>query len=106
MVEAAIALIAGRQHGYITRAQLLALGLGRHAIAHGVEIGRLIPVYAGVYARWGMSGGPRPRRRAEPQSEPSGHQAARALSCTIRRRPRRSRTTSWSSPCDTDCRSR
>lgn len=50
MVEAAIALIAGRQHGYITRAQLLAVGLGRHAIAYRVEIRRLIQVYAGVYA--------------------------------------------------------
>ncbi|HET6864369.1 MAG TPA: type IV toxin-antitoxin system AbiEi family antitoxin domain-containing protein [Solirubrobacteraceae bacterium] len=50
MVEAAIALIAGRQHGYITRAQLLALGMGRHAITYRVEIGRLIAVYTGVYA--------------------------------------------------------
>jgi putative AbiEi antitoxin of type IV toxin-antitoxin system/uncharacterized protein DUF559 len=49
-VEAAIALIAGRQHGYITRAQLLALGMGRHAITYRMQIGRLIPVYAGVYA--------------------------------------------------------
>ena len=50
MVEAAIAVIAGRQHGYITRAQLLAIGLGIGAIKYRVEIGRLIPVYAGVYA--------------------------------------------------------
>jgi hypothetical protein len=50
MVEAAIALIAGRQHGYITRAQLLAVGLGMGAIKYRVETGRLIPVYAGVYA--------------------------------------------------------
>src|SRR5690349_7590090 len=50
MVEAAIALIAGRQHGYITRAQLLAIGLGVGAIKYRVELGRLIPVYAGVYA--------------------------------------------------------
>jgi hypothetical protein len=50
MVEAAIALIAGRQHGYITRAQLLAVGLKVGAIKYRVEIGRLIPVYAGVYA--------------------------------------------------------
>lgn len=50
MVEAAIALIAGRQHGYITRAQLLALGMGRHATTYRMQIGRLIPVYAGVYA--------------------------------------------------------
>ncbi len=49
-VETAIAAMAGRQHGYITRTQLLAIGLGRAAIDYRVEIGRLIPVYAGVYA--------------------------------------------------------
>ncbi len=49
-VETAIAALAGRQHGYITRTQLLALGLGRAAIDYRVEIARLIPVYAGVYA--------------------------------------------------------
>jgi hypothetical protein len=50
MVEAAIGLIAGRQHGYITRAQLLAVGLGMGAIKYRVKTGWLIPVYAGVYA--------------------------------------------------------
>ncbi len=48
--ETAIALIAGRQFGYITRPQLLAIGLGRRAIQHRVATGRLIPVHAGVYA--------------------------------------------------------
>jgi hypothetical protein len=42
--------VAGRQHGYITRAQLRAIGLGVGAIKYRVEVGRLIPVYAGVYA--------------------------------------------------------
>jgi hypothetical protein len=50
MNEAAIAQIAGRQHGYITRAQLLRIGLGAGAIKRRVESGRLIRVYAGVYA--------------------------------------------------------
>jgi Transcriptional regulator, AbiEi antitoxin/Protein of unknown function (DUF559) len=49
-LDKAIALIAGRQFGYITRTQLLAIGLGPHAIKYRVKVGRLIPVYAGVYA--------------------------------------------------------
>jgi hypothetical protein len=49
-VEAAIAALAARQHGHITRAQLIALGLGPGAVKHRVRLGRLIRVYAGVYA--------------------------------------------------------
>lgn len=45
-----IAVLAGKQHGYVTRAQLLALGMGAYAINYRIRIGRLIPVYAGVYA--------------------------------------------------------
>jgi Transcriptional regulator, AbiEi antitoxin/Protein of unknown function (DUF559) len=45
-----IAAVAGKQFGYITRTQLLSLGVGPGAIKYRVEIGRLIPVYAGVYA--------------------------------------------------------
>jgi Transcriptional regulator, AbiEi antitoxin len=41
---------AERQHGIVARAQLRELGLGRRAIGHRVEIGRLHPVYRGVYA--------------------------------------------------------
>lgn len=48
--DRAIALVAGRQHGYITRAQLLAIGLTPSAIKYRVAVGRLIPVRAGVYA--------------------------------------------------------
>lgn len=53
MVDAfdkAIALVAGPQHGYITRAQLLAIGVSPAAIKYRVAVGRLIPVHAGVYA--------------------------------------------------------
>jgi hypothetical protein len=49
-VERAIAAVAARQHGYVTRAQLLAVGLGRRAVQYWMSTGRLIPVYAGVYA--------------------------------------------------------
>jgi hypothetical protein len=45
-----IAALAKRQHGYVTRPQLLKLGLGAEAIRYRIRIGRLIPVYAGVYA--------------------------------------------------------
>jgi Protein of unknown function (DUF559)/Transcriptional regulator, AbiEi antitoxin len=48
--DRAIAVLAGRQHGYITRAQLLAIGLQPHTIKRRVAVGRLIPVHAGVYA--------------------------------------------------------
>ncbi len=46
----AIAALARKQHGYVTRHQLLALGVGRRAIEYWVGVGLLIPVYAGVYA--------------------------------------------------------
>jgi very-short-patch-repair endonuclease len=45
-----IAVLAAKQHGYVTRAQLLALGMGADAINYRIRIGRLIPVHAGVYA--------------------------------------------------------
>jgi very-short-patch-repair endonuclease len=45
-----IAALAKRQRGYVKRQQLMKLGLGAEAIRYRVKIGRLIPVYAGVYA--------------------------------------------------------
>jgi very-short-patch-repair endonuclease/predicted transcriptional regulator of viral defense system len=45
-----IAEIAARQHGVIALRQLLALGFGRGAIRHQVALGRLHPIYRGVFA--------------------------------------------------------
>jgi hypothetical protein len=50
VVDKVIATIARRQGGYITRAQLLRLGLTAEQIKYRIRIGRLIPVYRGVYA--------------------------------------------------------
>jgi Transcriptional regulator, AbiEi antitoxin len=49
-VDAAIAALAVRQHGVVARRQLVALGLGRRAIGHRLEQGRLHRVHRGVYA--------------------------------------------------------
>jgi very-short-patch-repair endonuclease len=45
-----IALLAARQHGVVSTAQLRAAGLGRGAIASGVRRGWLHPYLHGVYA--------------------------------------------------------
>ena len=49
-VDAALAALAGRQHGVVSRAQLAELGIGRGAIARRLEAGRLHPLHRGVYA--------------------------------------------------------
>ena len=46
-IDVAIAGLAERQHGVVARRQLLELGLGREAIAHRLECGRLHPFIAG-----------------------------------------------------------
>jgi very-short-patch-repair endonuclease len=48
--DEAIARLASRLGGVVDRAQLLALGLGRGAIDHRILVGRLRPLYHGVYA--------------------------------------------------------
>jgi hypothetical protein len=48
--DRAIAAIAGRQHGFVARRQLLAAGLSSSAIGRRVEAGRLHPRHRGVYA--------------------------------------------------------
>src|SRR6478609_8968123 len=42
--------LAERQHGVVGRGQLVRLGLGRRAIQHRIDRGRLHPVMRGVYA--------------------------------------------------------
>lgn len=50
VINRLIASIAFRQHGNITRWQLLDLGLSSSGITHRVKIGLLHPVFRGVYA--------------------------------------------------------
>jgi hypothetical protein len=49
-VDVQIAQVARRHGGHIQGRQLRALGLGPGAIRYRIKIGRLIPVYHGVYA--------------------------------------------------------
>lgn len=49
-IDQSIARLAGRQRGYVTRGQLLHLGLGAGAIKYRVIKGSLIAVHTGVYA--------------------------------------------------------
>ncbi len=49
-IDIAIAALAARQHGNVTREQLLELGLGVSAIKSRARTGRLYRVHTGVYA--------------------------------------------------------
>jgi hypothetical protein len=49
-IDAAMAAMAAKQHGNITRPQLLDLGMDDDAIRRRVKAGRLFRVYPGVYA--------------------------------------------------------
>jgi predicted transcriptional regulator of viral defense system len=48
-MDQALALIASRQLGLITRKQLLAIGMSRRMIGYRVSIGRLSSIHPGVY---------------------------------------------------------
>ena len=62
--DAAVAAIAAGQHGVITRAQLVAGGLGRRAIEHRIARGRLHRLHRGVYAVGHLALAPRAREHA------------------------------------------
>ena len=49
-LDVRLAALAKRQHGVVTWAQMLDLGLGPHGIAERVRTGRLHRIYRGVYA--------------------------------------------------------
>jgi hypothetical protein len=49
-IDAVIAEVAARQHGVVTRAQLVDVGLGADAIDHRVRRGRLHRLHRGVFA--------------------------------------------------------
>ena len=49
-LDHAIGAVADRQHGLIGRDQLLSLGLAPHQIKYRVRVGRLNPVFRGVFA--------------------------------------------------------
>jgi very-short-patch-repair endonuclease len=49
-VERDLAVLAARQHGVVSRRQLLAMGLGTAAVGRRVDAGRLHRVHLGVYA--------------------------------------------------------
>jgi very-short-patch-repair endonuclease/predicted transcriptional regulator of viral defense system len=48
--RAAVWALVRRQHGVIARAQLLDLGMSRKAIEHRIAVGRLHPLWRGIYA--------------------------------------------------------
>jgi Transcriptional regulator, AbiEi antitoxin/Protein of unknown function (DUF559) len=59
-IDKLIAAMAAKQWGYVTRRQLLAIGLGPGAIEYRVRTGGLIPVHTGVYAVGHVPIGPIP----------------------------------------------
>jgi Protein of unknown function (DUF559) len=63
-IDESIGRIAGRQRGYVTRAQLLELGLGPEAIRSRVKLRRLILIHRGVYALGHAPEAPRDRAYA------------------------------------------
>src|SRR5436190_1049179 len=61
--------VAGRQHGVVTRGQLLELGFSSQAIQHRIERGRLHPLWRGAYVL------------GRPQLTQHGRWMAAVLSC-------------------------
>ena len=92
-IDKAIAALARKQHGYVTRGQLLKLGLTARAIEYRIEVGRLIPVYAGIYAVGHIPLGQEARAHAAVLACGDGavlsHGSAAALWKYVRHWPRR-----------------
>ena len=61
---AAVAKLAGEQHGVISRDRLRKLGIGDSAIEHAIRAGHLHRVFRGVYAVGHLGIGQRGRMRA------------------------------------------
>lgn len=59
--SAVVAALADKQHGVVSRSQLLALGMGAEAIRHGLARGKLHQLMRGVYALGRPSVGERGR---------------------------------------------
>lgn len=64
-VEAEIAEAAARQHGVVTRAQLIQIGLTKDGIQSRLRAGRLRPLHRGVYLPGTLVGPLRPARHRE-----------------------------------------
>ncbi|MBA3359362.1 MAG: type IV toxin-antitoxin system AbiEi family antitoxin domain-containing protein, partial [Thermoleophilaceae bacterium] len=47
--EQELARLAGRSHGVVTRAELLAVGVSTEQVKHRVRTGALLPEFRGVY---------------------------------------------------------
>ncbi|MEA2126844.1 MAG: hypothetical protein QOI80_3626 [Solirubrobacteraceae bacterium] len=62
--EAALARLAGRQHGVVSLAQLLNLSFSESFVKRAVRSGRLIRVHRGVYAVGHLNLGLRGRAKA------------------------------------------
>ena len=61
-IDDAIFALAARQHGAVTRSQLLAAGLARGMVASRLESGRLRPLHRGVYLLGSLTGPLEPER--------------------------------------------
>lgn len=48
--DVGVAALAARQHGVVSRRQLVGMGLGEDAVDHRLAVGRLHPLMRGVYA--------------------------------------------------------